>query len=62
VAALAASGDTSLLPHLEEAMTRFPRRGQLLRTRLIAVILAGVQGTAALPLLMRAAARDLGDD
>lgn len=62
VTALAASGDTSLVPRLEGALTRFLDEANFYGRDLIAGILAGVRGTAALPALLHAAARDLGDD
>lgn len=62
VTALAASADASLVPRLEEAMTRFLDEANFYGRDLVAGILAGVQGTAAVPALLHAAARDLRDD
>jgi hypothetical protein len=62
VTALAASGDTSLMPRLAEALTRFLDEANFYGGDLVAGILASVQGTAALPALLHAPARDLGDD
>jgi HEAT repeat protein len=62
VDALAASGDSSLLPRLHEALDRFLDEQNFFGRDLVAGVLAGVAGTAALPALLLAAARDLGDD
>lgn len=62
VTALANSGDLSLVPALEETLTRFLDAGDFYGRDLVAGILAGIAGPTALPTLLRAAARDLGDD
>ncbi|MFI5490501.1 HEAT repeat domain-containing protein [Micromonospora echinaurantiaca] len=62
LAGLAACGDTTLVPRLHEALDRFLDEQNFYGRDLIAGILAGVQGVAALPVLLRASARDLGDD
>lgn len=62
VTALAACGDTSLVPQLQEALDRFLDEENFYGRDLIAAVLAGIQGVAALPVLLRASARDLGDD
>lgn len=60
--ALAACGDLTLVPRLHEALDRFLDDQNFYGRDLIAGILAGIQGLAALPALLRASARDLGDD
>ncbi|GAA1535135.1 hypothetical protein GCM10009827_061700 [Dactylosporangium maewongense] len=60
--ALSASGDTALVSPLHEALDRFLDDGNFYGRDLIARILAGIQGPAALPALLRASARDLHDD
>ncbi|MFR9780120.1 HEAT repeat domain-containing protein [Micromonospora sp. MS34] len=60
--ALAACGDSTLVPRLHEALDRFLDEQNCYGRDLIAGILAGIQGQAALPALLRASARDLGDD
>jgi HEAT repeat protein len=62
VAALAASGDATLVPRLEDALREFLDEGNFYGRDLIAAVLAGIQGVAALPVLLHASARDLGDD
>ncbi|MEV4756304.1 HEAT repeat domain-containing protein [Micromonospora sp. NPDC049559] len=62
LAALASCGDTTLVPRLHEALDRFLDEENFYGRDLIAGILAGIEGTAALPALLRASARDLGDD
>ncbi|MFG2053245.1 HEAT repeat domain-containing protein [Micromonospora sp. NPDC048930] len=62
VRALATCGDTSLVPRLREALDRFLDEENFYGRDLIAAVLAGIQGVAALPVLLRASARDLGDD
>jgi HEAT repeat protein len=62
ITALAACGDTTLVPRLHEALDRFLDEENFYGRDLIAGILAGIQGAAALPTLLRASARDLGDD
>jgi HEAT repeat protein len=60
--ALSACGDLSLVPGLREALDRFLDDGNFYGRDLIASALAGIQGVAALPVLLRASARELGDD
>ncbi|MEH0937637.1 HEAT repeat domain-containing protein [Micromonospora psammae] len=62
LSALAACGDSSLVPRLHEALEVFLDEENFYGRDLIASVLAGVQSVAALPVLLRAAARDLGDD
>lgn len=62
ITALAACGDTTLVSRLNEALDRFLDEENFYGRDLIAGILAGIQGAAALPTLLRASARDLGDD
>jgi HEAT repeat protein len=62
LAALAACGDTGLVPRLHEALDRFLDDENFYGRDLIAGILAGIEGPAALPALLRASARNLGDD
>lgn len=56
------SGDTGLLPRLHEALGQFLDEGNFYGRDLIAAVLAGVAGPVALPVLLLAADRDLGDD
>jgi hypothetical protein len=60
--ALAACGDTSLVPRLREALAGFLDDRNFYGRDLTAHVLAGIQGVAALPALLAASARDLGDD
>jgi HEAT repeat protein len=62
VAALTGSGDVSLVPRLSEALDRFLDEENFYGRDLIAGVLAGVAGITALPALLLAADRDLGDD
>lgn len=62
VEALASSGEVTLVPDLAAALDRFLDEENFYGRDLIAAVLAGIQGTAALPVLLRASARDLGDD
>lgn len=62
VTALAACGDTGLVPRLQEALDQFLDEENFYGRDLIAAVLAGIHGMAALPVLLRASARDLGDD
>ncbi|MFG2059127.1 HEAT repeat domain-containing protein [Micromonospora sp. NPDC048930] len=59
---LEACGDITLVPHLTEALDRFLDEGNFYGRDLIAGVLAGIHGVAALPALLRASARDLADD
>jgi hypothetical protein len=62
VTALAACGDTTLVPRLHEVLDRFLDEENFYGRDLIAGVLSGIQGVAALPVLLRASACDLGDD
>jgi HEAT repeat protein len=62
VKALESSGDASLVPRLHQALDQFLDEGNFYGRDLMAAILAGIQGPAALPALLRASSRDLGDD
>ncbi|MET8086598.1 HEAT repeat domain-containing protein [Micromonospora sp. NPDC005237] len=62
LAALQACGDTTLVPLLQQALARFLDEKNFYGRDLIAGVLAGIQKVAALPVLLGAAARDLGDD
>ncbi|GAA3248547.1 HEAT repeat domain-containing protein [Dactylosporangium siamense] len=62
VDALTDSGDVSLAPRLHEALDRFLDEENFYGRDLIAGMLAGIEGVAALPVLLLASARDLGDD
>ncbi|MER7333624.1 MULTISPECIES: HEAT repeat domain-containing protein [unclassified Micromonospora] len=59
---LEACGDITLVPRLAQALDRFLDEGNFYGRDLVAGILAGIQGVAALPALLRASARELGDD
>lgn len=59
---LEACGDITLVPRLTEALDRFLDEENFYGRDLIAGVLAGIQGVAALPALLRASACDLGDD
>lgn len=60
--ALADCGDRTLVPRLSQALDAFLDEGNFYGRDLIAGVLAAVQGQEALPALLRASARDLGDD
>lgn len=62
VTALAACGDPTLVPRLHEVLDRFLDEENFYGRDLIARAVAGIMGVAALPILLRASARDLGDD
>ncbi|WP_089013692.1 HEAT repeat domain-containing protein [Micromonospora inositola] len=62
VTALSTCGDTTLVPALQETLDRFLDEGNFYGRDLIAGVLAGIEGVAGLPVLLRASARDLGDD
>jgi HEAT repeat protein len=62
VDALTGSGDVTLSPRLHAALDRFLDEENFYGRDLIAGILAGIDGVAALPALLLASARDLGDD
>ncbi|MFJ9693835.1 HEAT repeat domain-containing protein [Kitasatospora sp. NPDC101183] len=59
---LAACGDLSLVPAVEAALEEALAAGEFFARDLIAGVLAGLNGPDALPVLLRASARDLGDD
>lgn len=59
---LAESGDISLVPQLRETLDRCVDDRNFYGRDLVAQVLAGIQGVAALPALLRASARDIGDD
>ncbi|HEY3871745.1 MAG TPA: HEAT repeat domain-containing protein [Actinocrinis sp.] len=59
---LGAGRDASLVPELYRVLAGFLDRGDWFGRDQIAEVLYGLQGIEALPLLLRAAARDLGDD
>jgi hypothetical protein len=58
---LTGSGGITLVPRLHEVLDRFLEEENFYGHDLIASVLAGVAGVAALPALLLAAARDLGD-
>ncbi|GIG00154.1 HEAT repeat domain-containing protein [Catellatospora citrea] len=62
LAALSACGDSALVPRLHEELDRFLNEENFYGRDLIASILAGIDGIAALGTLLRASSRDLGDD
>ncbi|GAA1390721.1 HEAT repeat domain-containing protein [Catellatospora chokoriensis] len=62
VAALSACGDSALVPHLHEELDRFLDAENFYGRDLVAGILAGIDGVAALRTLLHASSRDLGDD
>lgn len=62
ITALESCGDTTLVPRLREALDEFLDEENFYGRDLIASILARIEGVAALPALLRASARDLGDD
>jgi HEAT repeat protein len=60
--ALTECGDRTLVPLLEAALDRFLDDDNFYGRDLVARVLAGIDGPSALPVLLRASARDLGDD
>ena len=62
VTALADCGDTTLVPRLHAGLEQFLDQENVYGRDLMAAVLAGIQGVAALPVLLRASARSLGDD
>ncbi|MEV6301983.1 HEAT repeat domain-containing protein [Actinoplanes sp. NPDC051861] len=62
IAGLAGSGDVALVPRVLEALRRFVGEKNFYGRDLMAGILAGIQGPGALPVLLKVAAHDLGDD
>jgi hypothetical protein len=62
VAELVASGDQSLVPRLRDELERFLDSKHFYGRDVIADVIAGLEGAEALPLLLAASARDLGDD
>ena len=59
---LATSGDRSLVPHVQAALERYLDEDEWYGRDLMVYILAGLRGTAAFPLLLRAFARPLRFD
>jgi hypothetical protein len=59
---LASSDDQRLIPRLHEALERFMDEGNFFGRDVTGEILAGIAGPAVLNDLLRASARDLGDD
>ncbi|MFE6101970.1 hypothetical protein ACFVQ4_18620 [Streptomyces laurentii] len=59
---ITASGDTGLLPRLEDALGRTIADRNAYGRELLGGVLAGLGGTDRLPVLVRASAVDLGDD
>ncbi|MEU5850030.1 hypothetical protein [Saccharopolyspora shandongensis] len=59
---LVAGGDDSLLPALEGHLARYLDDGDFFARDAVAAALAGIAGVESLPPLLRAAARNLGDD
>ncbi|MFE7413887.1 hypothetical protein [Streptomyces laurentii] len=59
---ITASGDTGLLPRLEDALGRTIADRNAYGRELLGGVLAGLGGTDRLPVLIRASAVDLGDD
>lgn len=62
VAELVAAGDRTLLPALTAQLDAYLDEGHFYGRDVIADVLAGLFGAEALPLLVRASSRDLGDD
>ncbi|SNT01780.1 HEAT repeat [Actinoplanes regularis] len=60
--ALTGCGDSTLVAELTAALHRFLDEKNFYGRDLIAGVLAGIDGLEALPVLLRASARDLGDD
>ena len=60
--ALIDSADLGLVPELEEHLETFLAREDFYGRDVIGEVLAGIAGLGALPVLLRASARDLGDD
>jgi HEAT repeat protein len=60
--ALTTCADVSLVPRLHQALDRFLDDRNFYGRDLIARVLAGIQGVTALPALLGASARDIGDD
>lgn len=59
---LAASGDRSLIPSVQAALERYLDEGEWYGRDMMAYVLAGIRGTAAFPLLLRAFARPVPHD
>ncbi|BAU87253.1 hypothetical protein SLA_6385 [Streptomyces laurentii] len=59
---ITASGDTGLLPRLEDALGRTIADRNAYGRELLGGVIAGLGGTDRLPVLVRASAVDLGDD
>jgi len=60
--ALIDSADPGLVPELEEHLETYLEREDFYGRDVIGEVLAGIAGVDALPVLLRASARDLGDD
>ncbi|MDG6105473.1 hypothetical protein Daura_47195 [Dactylosporangium aurantiacum] len=60
--ALGDSQDRAALPALRAHLDRYLDAGDFFGRDIIAVAVAGIAGVEALPVLLHAAARDLGDD
>ncbi|TDC92932.1 HEAT repeat domain-containing protein [Actinomadura sp. 7K507] len=60
--ALIDGADPALVPELEGHLEAFLERGHFYGRDVIGEVLAGIAGLGALPVLLRASARDLGDD
>jgi HEAT repeat protein len=60
--ALIDTADLGLVPELEEHLETFLERKDFYGRDVIGEVLAGIAGLDALPVLLRASARDLGDD
>ncbi|XRQ06774.1 HEAT repeat domain-containing protein [Actinomadura welshii] len=60
--ALIDEADRALVPALEEHLESFLQRKDFYGRDVIGEVLAGIAGAEALPVLLRASARDLGDD
>ncbi|GAA2102776.1 hypothetical protein GCM10009780_53410 [Actinomadura alba] len=59
---IVASGDGALVPHLTTELQKFLNEEDFYGRDVVADALAGLAGIEALPLLIAASARDLGDD
>ncbi|MFI8962151.1 hypothetical protein ACIGO8_08550 [Streptomyces sp. NPDC053493] len=59
---IAASGDRDVLPRLETELARAVAERNAYARELLGGVIAGLGGTATLPVLVRASAVDLGDD
>ncbi|QGV82461.1 hypothetical protein EIZ62_04460 [Streptomyces ficellus] len=59
---IAASGDRTVLPRLEAELDRFVGERNAYARELLGGVIGALAGAAALPVLLRASAQDLGDD